>query len=109
VNEIRQYTTASGKNLVESWLGSLRDTRIAARIEARLERLVAGNFGDCKPVGAGVSELRIDIGPGYRIYYAMIGTACVLLLYGGDKRRQSADIAKAIEYLKDYKLRRTMP
>ena len=106
---IRQYTTVSGKNPIEFWLESLGDARAAARIEARLERVVAGNFGDCKPVGAGVSELRIDFGPGYRIYYAMIGSACVLLLCGGDKRRQSADISKAIEYLQDYKTRRTKP
>jgi len=71
-----------------------------------LDRLISGNLGDCKPVGGGVSELRIDIGPGYRIYYSIIGSACVLLLCGGDKRRQSADIARAIEYLNDYRARR---
>jgi putative addiction module killer protein len=64
-----------------------------------------GNFGDCKAVGGGVWELRIDHGPGYRVYYAMIGQACVLLLCGGDKRRQAADIARAVEYLRDYKQR----
>jgi putative addiction module killer protein len=67
--------------------------------------VVAGNFGDCKPVGEGVSELRIDYGPGYRVYFAMITPATVLLLCGGDKRRQAADIARAIEYLKDHKRR----
>ena len=74
-------------------------------IDARISRLSHGNFGDCKPVGGGVWELRIDWGPGYRIYYAMVAKRCVLLLAGGDKRKQSADIAKAIERLKDYKLR----
>lgn len=106
---IRQYTTSSGRNVFESWLESLPDRQAQARIAARLERLTAGNFGDCKPVGGGVSELRIDHGPGYRVYFAMVGGACVLLLCGGDKRRQSADIARAIEYLKDYKRRSTKP
>jgi len=107
--EIRQYTTASGKIIFDSWLATLNDPRADARIAARLDRLSAGNFGDCKPVGAGVYELRIDYGPGYRVYYAMIGRTCVLLLCGGDKRRQSADIAKALEYLKDYRQRSTNP
>ena len=107
--EIRQYTTASGRNPFESWLASLKDARAAARIAARLDRLVAGNFGDAKPVGQGVSELRIDYGPGYRIYFAMVSGTCVLLLSGGDKRRQSADIAKAIDYLKDFKQRSSKP
>ena len=57
--------------------------------------LTAGNFGDCKSLGQGLYELRVDWGPGYRVYYAMIGTACVLLLCGGDKRKQAADIARA--------------
>ena len=107
--EIRQYTTASGKILFDSWLTELNDPRAEARIAARLDRIAAGNFGDCKPVGAGVYELRIDYGPGYRIYYSMIGRACVLLLCGGDKRRQSADIARAIQYLKDFQRRSTKP
>ena len=109
VIEIRPYTTAFGKNLFESWLDSLRDRRAQARIAARLDRLVAGNFGDCKPVGEGVSELKIDCGPGYRVYFAMLAQNQVLLLCGGDKRRQSADIRRAIEHLKDYKQRRTKP
>jgi putative addiction module killer protein len=87
----------------------LPDRQAQARIAARLERLTAGNFGDCKRVGGGVSELRIDHGPGYRVYFAMIGRACVLLLCGGEKRRQSADIAAAIEYLKDYQRRSPKP
>jgi putative addiction module killer protein len=104
--EIRHYTTKFGKNVFESWLDSLKDRRAQARIAVRLDRLVADNLGDCKTVGHGGSELRIDYGPGYRIYFAMVGQACVLLLCGGDKRRQSADIRKAIEYLNDYKQRR---
>ena len=107
--EIRHYTTDAGKNVFELWLNSLRDPRAEARIAARLDRVAAGNFGDCKPVGEGVYELRIDYGPGYRVYYAMVGRDCVLLLCGGDKRRQAADIASAIQYLKDYKRRSVNP
>jgi len=105
VFEIFYYLTAAGKNVVELWLESLDDDVAEARIDARINRLANGNFGDCKPVGGGVRELRIDWGPGYRVYYAMIGQNCVLLLAGGDKRKQAADIARAIENLKDYKLR----
>jgi len=66
---------------------------------------VTGNFGDCKSLRLGLYELRIDWGPGYRVYYAMIGKDCVLLLCGGDKREQSSDIERALEFLKDYKER----
>jgi putative addiction module killer protein len=69
---------------------------------ARIDRLAVGNFGDCKPLGGGEFELRIDWGPGYRVYYAMIGRTCVLLLCGGDKKRQPSHIQRAREYLKDY-------
>jgi putative addiction module killer protein len=102
---IRQYATVSGRVVFNSWLESLSDRQVQARIAARLERLAAGNFGDCKPVGGGVSELRIDYGPGYRIYFATIARESVLLLGGGEKSRQSADIAAAIAFLKDYKRR----
>jgi putative addiction module killer protein len=73
----------------------------------RIDRLQAGNFGDCKSLRGGLFELRIDWGPGYRMYYAMIGRTltgrtCVLLLCGGDKRKQSSDIRRAGEYLRDY-------
>jgi putative addiction module killer protein len=97
--------TASGKNLFEEWLDSSRDAKAEARIAARIGRLAAGNFGDCKPLREGVCELRIDWGPGYRVYYAMLGRACVLLLGGGDKRKQSADISRAVECWHDYRRR----
>jgi putative addiction module killer protein len=87
------------------WLESLGDKQAQARIAARLERHAVGNFGDCKAVGHGVNELRIVYGPGYRVYHSIIGKTCVLLLCGGDKGRQAADIAKAIEFLRDYKKR----
>jgi putative addiction module killer protein len=107
--EVRHYATASGKVVVEAWLNSLRDDKAEARIAARLARLAAGNFGDCKPVGKGVWELRIDWGPGYRVYYALVGHSIVLLLCGGDKRKQSADIKRATEYLNDYRRRTVKP
>ena len=78
------------------WLDALNDIRARARILARLERLAAGNPGDVKPVGEGVSELRIDYGPGYRVYYKKQGRQLVILLAGGDKRTQSKDIKTAL-------------
>ena len=78
-----------------NWLDRLRDLRARARIQARVERLAAGNPGDVKPVGEGVSELRIDYGPGYRVYYTERGNVLIVLLCGGDKRTQAADIKTA--------------
>jgi putative addiction module killer protein len=103
--EIRHYLAASGKNVFKEWLDSLRDVKAEARIAARIARLAAGNFGDCRPLKDGVWELRIDRGPGYRVYYAMVGRMCLLLLCGGDKRKQSRDIHRAVEYWNDYKRR----
>jgi putative addiction module killer protein len=77
------------------WLAGLRDRRARARIQARIDRLALGNPGDVKPVGSGVSEMRIDYGPGYRVYFVERGTAVVILLAGGDKRTQERDIAVA--------------
>lgn len=78
------------------WLDSLPDIRARARILVRIERLVAGNPGDVKPVGEGVSEMRIDYGPGYRVYYKKHGRAVLILLAGGDKRSQASDIKTAL-------------
>ena len=103
--EIRHYVIRAGKDVFDDWLTQLADPRAQANIATRINRLAAGNFGDCKPLRQGLSELRIDWGPGYRVYYAMIGRERVLLLCGGDKRKQSADIDRALEYLKDYKER----
>ena len=74
------------------WLDGLRDVRARARVQVRIERLAAGNPGDIRPVGGGVSELRIDYGPGYRVYFKYVGREIVILLAGGDKSTQSADI-----------------
>ena len=103
--EIRHYVSRAGKDVFDDWLSQLADARAQAKIASRINRLAAGNFGDCRPLRQGVSELRIDCGPGYRVYYAMLGRVCVLLLCGGDKRKQSSDIDRALEYLKDYKER----
>ncbi len=78
------------------WLDGLRDVRARARVQIRIERLAAGNAGDVEPVGEGVSELRIDYGPGYRVYFKKHGREVVILLAGGDKRTQSADIKTAL-------------
>lgn len=87
--EIRQ-TVAFG-----SWIGGLRDLRAAARIDARIGRLRLGNFGDVKSVGDGVSELRVDFGPGYRVYFTKHGDKVVVLLCAGDKGSQARDIKRA--------------
>ena len=84
-----------------SWLDSLRDVRARARVLVRVERLIAGNPGDVRPVGSGVSELRIDYGPGYRVYFKMQGRRKVVLLNGGDKQTQSRDIKVALRLARD--------
>ena len=78
------------------WLDGLRDVRARARVLVRVERLAGGNPGDVRPVGEGVSELRIDYGPGYRVYFRRQGRTVIVLLAGGDKRSQSADIKTAL-------------
>jgi putative addiction module killer protein len=100
------YQDREGKEPFTRWLQRLRDHEAAARIARRLDRLEAGNFGDCKPVGEGVEELRIDYGPGYRVYLAQDGNVIVVLLLGGDKRTQSKDIVTAKTLWGDYKERK---
>jgi putative addiction module killer protein len=78
------------------WLDGLRDIHARARVQVRVERLSVGNPGDVRPVGEGVSELRIDYGPGYRVYFTMHGSTVIILLAGGDKRTQAADIKTAL-------------
>ena len=82
------------------WLDDLSDLRARARILARIERLRGGNFGDWKSVGDGIGELRIDVGPGYRVYFKRMGTKIVVLLTGGDKKSQNRDIRRAREMAK---------
>jgi putative addiction module killer protein len=78
------------------WIDGLRDLRARARIQARIERLALGNAGDVRPVGEGVSELRLDYGPGYRVYYKKRGRGLIILLAGGDKSTQARDIKAAL-------------
>lgn len=83
------------------WFSSLRNRQAKARIDTRIRRLSLGNPGDVKPVGCGVSELRIDYGPGYRVYFIQRGSAMIVLLVGGDKRTQTQDIKQALELAKE--------
>jgi probable addiction module killer protein len=87
------YTTEE----FDSWFTKLRDRQAQKRIQARIDRAESGNFGDCEPVGEGVSEMRIHYGPGYRVYFAQQGMEIVILLAGGDKSTQPKDIKAALE------------
>ena len=108
--EILEYQTAEGKTPLTEWLQGLRDGTTRARIVARLDRLKAGLLlGDWKTVGGGVCELRIDHGPGFRVYYGQEGKTLILLLCGGDKSTQAKDIERAHEHWKDYKARLPKP
>ncbi|MBN3894790.1 MULTISPECIES: type II toxin-antitoxin system RelE/ParE family toxin [unclassified Nostoc] len=103
--EVRNYLTYNGINPFFEWFDSLRDRKAKAKIRARLDRVEAGNFGDCKSVGDGVFELRIDYSSGYRVYFGQEGSAIIILLCGGDKSTQEKDIDKAKEYWEDYRSR----
>jgi putative addiction module killer protein len=103
--EVLEYLTDAGDSPFSLWVDGLNDAQTVARIDARVGRLVEGLFGDCKPVGDGVWELRIDWGPGYRVYYAQSGKLVLLLLCGGDKRHQKADIKRAMKYWEDWQRR----
>ncbi len=93
--EIRHYLTPEGKDLIQEWLRGLRDTKARIAIDRRINRMELENLGDHKFARDGVWELRIDVGPGYRVYYALAGTQIEVLLLGGDKRTQSADIDRS--------------
>jgi putative addiction module killer protein len=93
--ELQIYVTEDGRAPFSEWLASLRDIKARARIRVRLDRVGLGNLGDCHGVGDGVQELRIDYGPGYRVYFGQVGSAIVLLLCGGDKSTQTKDIEQA--------------
>jgi len=103
--ELLYYQTADRRQPFAEWLAALPDKQARGRIRIRLARLRTGNFGDCEPVGEGVLELRIDWGPGYRVYFARLGQLLILLLCGGHKRTQDKDIERAKGYFKDYKAR----
>lgn len=100
--EIQHYQTGNGRDLFVDWLAKLKDVTAKVTIVRRVTRVELGNFGDHKFCRDGVSELRIDVGAGYRVYYAIAGKQVVLLLCGGDKRTQDADIDRACEYWLDW-------
>src|ERR1700677_4612049 len=91
-----RYLTETRKDVLGVWLARLNDNRARARVLSRLNRLSVGSLGDCKPLREGVWELRIDYGPGYRVYYSDVDRASILLLCGGDKHTQLGDIARAV-------------
>ena len=101
--EVVAFRAQDGRVPFEAWLGDLNDKKAVARILARLARVRQGNVGDCKSVGEGVSELRVDYGPGYRVYFGQKGRTLVVLLCGGDKRTQDRDIRLAKRYWREFK------
>ena len=102
---LKIYETSSGIEPLTEWLNGLKDQKARIALRMRLDRMQLGNLGYCEPVGEGVSEMKIDLGPGYRIYYGMIGRTIVLLLCGGDKKTQNKDIRRALEFFRDHKKR----
>jgi putative addiction module killer protein len=104
-SEIRHYPTQNEKDVFMECRRKLRDTKARIAVDRRIYRIELGNFGDHKFCRDWVWELRIDVGPGYRVYYAVAGTQIVLLLCGGDKRTQDADIGRACEFWLDWQRR----
>ena len=103
--EILIYETRLGRFPFEEWLNALADRRARAILRIRIDRLKFGNFGNAKNLGDGISELIIDYGPGYRIYFAKAGLTLIILLWGGSKKTQAIDIQTAKSYWKEYKAR----
>ena len=101
--DIQRYVTPNGTIPFDECFNSLRDTKAQVKIDTRLRRVSKGNLGDYRSVGEGVGELRINYGPGYRVYFGQVGTTIVLLLCGGDKSTQEQDIRIAKEYWEDYR------
>ncbi len=106
VYDVKYYETENGEKPFQKWLDGLKDTASRAKVHIRIDRARLGNFGDTRAVGEGVHELKINYGPGYRIYYAIDGKQLLLLLLGGDKSNQSKDINQAKAYWKDQKRRK---
>jgi putative addiction module killer protein len=101
--EVVAFRAKDGQVPFEVWLDDLDDKRAVARVLARLARVRQGNLGDCKSIGEGVSELRVDYGPRYRVYFGQRGQTLVVLLCGGDKRTQDRDIRLAKQYWQEFK------
>lgn len=107
MTELFRYQTENGVEPFTEWLQSVRDKVAQARIRIRLRQIEAGNMGDCEPVGEGVVELRVHVGAGYRVYCGQRGKTMVVLLCGGNKGTQSADIKHAKAYWADWKRRQS--
>lgn len=107
MSKVKHYTTADGRDPFDEYLRDVKDPIAKAMIATRIARMASGNFGDCKPCRESVSELRIDQGPGYRVYFSEVTDpddgAVSLVLLCGTKKKQETDIDKAVEYLNDYK------
>lgn len=101
--KVQYYVTADGKEPFTSWLGRLRDKKAHAAILTRIARIRLDLLGDAKSLGSGVFEFRVDVGAGYRVYFGQWGGDIVLLLGGGDKKTQKADITRAKKFWKDFK------
>lgn len=100
--EIKHYISDDDRDVFADWRDTIKDSKTKIAIDRRIYRVELGNFGDHKPCREGVWELRIDVAAGYRVYYARAGRFVVLLLCGGTKQTQDADISKACEYWKDW-------
>ena len=100
---IYEYVTENGKSPFRDWLNSLKDRRVKTMVDVRMARIRSGNLGRVRSVENGVHEIKIDYGPGYRIYFANDGNTIVVLLCGGDKRTQDKDIKTALKYWEAYK------
>jgi putative addiction module killer protein len=103
--EIRQYATEEGRVPFREWRRALKDPATRQRVDARLGRIRGGNLGDHRDLGGGLFELRLDFGPGYRIYFTREGRTVVVLLAAGEKHGQDRDIDRARDYLRDWKER----
>ncbi len=101
--KLQYFRTATGRTPFKEWFERIPDQKTQDRVQRRLDRVELGNFGDCCPVGGGVSELRLDFGPGYRIYFCELDNTIILLLSGGDKSSQRRDILLAKTYWQEYR------
>jgi putative addiction module killer protein len=107
VIELFRYQREDGAEPFTEWLNSVRDKIAQARIRIRLRQVEAGNMGDCEPVGEGLVELRVHVGAGYRVYCGLCGKTIVILLHGGNKGSQAADIKRAKDYWAEWKRRQS--
>lgn len=103
--QVIHYLDENENDIYQCWLDSLRDRMAKVAVIRRIARIELGLFGDCRPLRDGISELKIDVGAGYRVYYAQLGNMVILLTSGGDKKSQSRDVERAIRLLKDWEKR----